>query len=671
MIISGICAIIGLCVPTGAHKEKIVTKGLLWVRTMNTSVFRSAKWIWHKNSYGENEYGEFFQKVFFSGNSAVFRISVCGDYTLFINGKYVASNQYGDFPHYKVYDEIDITDFLVTGENTICILAWYFGKFGMRHYTPVPGLIFEIDSCGKIIGESSEATLSRKSKAYKSNADKKISVQLGFSFSYDATKEDDWRTGGGRDFAPSVIAEIDCALHKRPIKKHILNKPEKGVIAKTATGYLVDFGGEIVGLPVISFTSKKEQSIIVSYGELLENGRVKRLIGDRDFSFDYFAKAGKNEYTNYMFRCALRYFEIECDEPLDIDYIGIIPQCYPATVSDFEPEDALDKKIYEICINTLKLCMMEHYVDCPWREQCMYAFDSRNQMLSGYYAFSDSNFDYARANLLLMGKDSRDDNLLSICFPSASDLTIPSFSLYYILAVKEYLDYSGDLTLAEEVFPKFEKILNVFLENTENGLVCKFEGENRWNFYDWSPYAMIRRGQAKKEPDFLLNAIVIIGLTSYAAICERLGRVNPYKDTTSALIKRVRDEYYNPENGLFFIHDKSEEPTELANSLAVFSGIATGDIAEKICEKLSSKSLLPCSLSMKPFKYDALLMVNKEKYKDAVLREIRDTYKVMLKAGSTTVWETIEGATAFENAGSLCHGWSAIPVYYYHLFEKL
>lgn len=36
-------------------------------------------------------------------------------------------------------------------------------------------------------------------------------------------------------------------------------------------------------------------------------------------------------------------------------------------------------------------------------------------------------------------------------------------------------------------------------------------------------------------------------------------------------------------------------------------------------------------------------------------------------ADATTVWETADGAVAFNNAGSLCHGWSAIPIYYYQL----
>lgn len=633
-------------------------------------VFQNSSLIWHNESWGENEYGEFFDTFSYSGKDAILRISACGDYTLFINGKFAGSNQYADFPHYKVYDELDITPHLQTGENTIGLLVWYFGKSGMRYLTPAPGLIFEVISDGEVVLSSGKNTLSRKSKAYKSGDDKKISVQLGYSFSYDATKEDDWILGKGNNFAPSHLIPAKFDFHKRPIKKHLLGEIITGEVTKTGEKYLVDFGREIVGLPVISFKSDTPNHVNISYGELLEDGHVKRFIGDRDFSFDYFAKSGGNQYTNYMFRLACRYIEIEPQSSVDIDYIGIIPQSYPAPLTGFEPEDALDKKIYEICINTLKLCMMEHYVDCPWREQCMYAFDSRNQILSGYVAFSGGNFDYARANLLLMGKDNREDNILSICFPSASDLTIPSFSLYYILSVKEYLDYTGDISLADEVFHKLTSILKVFLGNMENGLVCKFVGNNRWNFYDWSPYAWERRGQSKKEPDFLLNCIVIIGLKSYDAICQKLGRENAFKNTAKELSKRLKNEFYNPDNGLFFVSDKQEDATELANSLAIVAGIADGDVAENICEKLSSNSLVPCSLSMKTFKYDAMLMVNKEKYKDAVLGEIRDTYKVMLDNDSTTVWETIEGASAFENAGSLCHGWSAIPVYYYNIFEN-
>ena len=33
-------------------------------------------------------------------------------------------------------------------------------------------------------------------------------------------------------------------------------------------------------------------------------------------------------------------------------------------------------------------------------------------------------------------------------------------------------------------------------------------------------------------------------------------------------------------------------------------------------------------------------------------------------------WEETDGANAFAKAGSLCHGWSAMPVYYFHRLEE-
>ena len=39
----------------------------------------------------------------------------------------------------------------------------------------------------------------------------------------------------------------------------------------------------------------------------------------------------------------------------------------------------------------------------------------------------------------------------------------------------------------------------------------------------------------------------------------------------------------------------------------------------------------------------------------------------MLREGATSFWETELGEAAFADAGSLCHGWAALPVYYYSI----
>ena len=623
-------------------------------------IFENASLIWNSFNYTENEYNEFVKNLDWNNEKAILRLSVSGDYTLFINGRYAGSNQYGDFPHYKVYDELDITEFLTEGKNRICILAWYSGKSGMRYNTPVPGIIFEIELDGEVVFSSGTDTLSRKSRTYRSGDTKKISPQLGYSFTYDATSEKD--TAG---FSESVIIAEKSKFFKRPTKKLLLDTPKTATLINKEKTWLFDLGREFVGLASIKLTAGGGEKINVSYGETLLDGHVKRIIGERDFSFDYIAKAGENEYTNYMFRLAARYIEITCPDTVSIDSVSIIPQFYPVKENPVPRLSPEDMSIYEICLNTLKLCMMEHYVDCPWREQCLYAYDSRNQMLAGYTAFEDKNAEYARANLLLMSKDMREDNLLSICFPSNENLAIPCFSLFYVLAVWEYIKHTGDLTLGNEVFNKLESILNVFLKNTDNGLIRKHPGKGYWNFYDWSEYCAPEIGTDIAEPDALINCITLITLDAYSSICDAIGKEDTFCANKPIIREKTFEKFYNKKTGLFFISDNTEKPTELLNSLAVLSGVAEGDVAEFICQKLATGKLLQCSLSMKPFKYDALIRTDREKYTDTVLSEIRDTYKVMVDSG--TVWETIDGAKAFDNAGSLCHGWSAMPVYYYDL----
>lgn len=632
-------------------------------------VFKNAKWIWVDGENAPDTYGDFYDEFIWQGEKTVCRISADGDYTLFINGKYAASNQYGDFPWYKSYDSVDITPYLQVGKNSVAVLVWHFGTSTQRYYSAPAGLLFEIEEGGTVRVESGKHTLSRYSVAYQNGLKRNISNQLGYSYSYDATKADNWKKGDLQGFTPSVIADKACTLVPRPVKKGELLAPVPGKLLKQQdkTYYLYDLGEEVVGLLSFALSSSAKQKITVAYGEhLLQGGKVSRLIHDRDFSITYIAGAGENEYTNYMLRFGCRYLEIWSEEPIDVKSIAIIPQVYPAKFKAFTAKTEQDKGIYELCLNSLRLCMMEHYVDCPWREQCLYAFDSRNQMLCGYYAFEDGNFDYARANLLLMSKDKHAGGLMSICYPCGLDFSIPSFSLYYALSVKEYIEHSGDVSIVKEVYPRIREFMDAMLAQKKDGLIYRFEGENNWNFYDWSPHSEGTLHDADVViPDAQINILVIMALNAVKRICQ-LGDIEyPYGNVDKELTENVIKAFYNEEKQAFTVTKDGDEYVELVNALAVAFGIVDGEKAEIICEKIADGALIASSLSMKCFTYDALLKVNEEKYRDFVLSEIRRDYQLMIDSGSSAAWETIDGAAAFDNAGSLCHGWSAIPVYYY------
>ncbi|MBO4980043.1 MAG: hypothetical protein J6D16_06515, partial [Clostridia bacterium] len=108
-----------------------------------------AKWIWLKDGQMVDSHADFFIPLQFSGEKTEIKLSVDSDYTLYVNGKFVSCNQYRDYPFYKIYDEIDITDHLVKGENAIAIEVWYYGAPNWSYYTSNAGLWYEIFQDGK------------------------------------------------------------------------------------------------------------------------------------------------------------------------------------------------------------------------------------------------------------------------------------------------------------------------------------------------------------------------------------------------------------------------------------------------------------------------------------------------------------------------------------------
>ena len=58
-------------------------------------------------------------------------------------------------------------------------------------------------------------------------------------------------------------------------------------------------------------------------------------------------------------------------------------------------------------------------------------------------------------------------------------------------------------------------------------------------------------------------------------------------------------------------------------------------------------------------------MQQPDSFGQQVFSAIRNDWGKMLYSGATSFWETIRGGWDFGCAGSLCHGWSGIPVYFY------
>lgn len=647
-------------------------------------------WIWENSQAKNDEYADFRETFTLDSQENVsIKLSSDSNYAVYVNGALAAFGQYADFPHCKVADTHDITPFCRPGENELLITVWYYGVSTSTYYPGQAGLYFEITAANQLLAVSGTHTQCRKNPCFVPYREKWITKEQGFSFFYDANRPQiPYHDAVATGFSPQLL--------DRPILTLTMDDLCPGTIigGNGSTHFLLDLGREEVGYLELSLESDVPQTVTVTYAEHLVDGYVQHLIGKRDFSAEYGAVVGKNHYLNPFRRMACRYMEVHSEYPIRLHYAGIRPTVYPVTELPFDAGSPRRQQIYEAAKRTLRLCMHEHYEDCPWREQALYAMDSRNQMLSGYYAFGETRF--ARASLWLLGQDRREDGFLTDVAPSDCNVVIPSFCLHWYLEVLEYTEFSGDLTLAEELWDKLCSVLDAFMGyfDTEKGLLRCLPNEKYWNFYEWSGRFLMGTRQ-DSEPDLLLNCLFLRALDIMAKLSQMTDLPFRLGHMVQPLRQQIRASFRD-ENGLYWSTLDKTHICQLGQAFAVLTGVAQGEDAKRLCRVMTDTEkqlpveiiqldpvvltkvddrnvpgsttirVAPVSLSMSAFVYDALLMVDKDAYTDYILSDIDQRCGTMLDAGSTTFWEIMNGWQAFGGAGSLCHGWSGIAAYYYH-----
>lgn len=688
----------------------------------------NSKWIWHEETFEKNEYVDIIYDfdIKSADINAMFFISVDSEYELWINGKFVNCGQYDDYPKNKVYDTLCIGKYLQNGKNRIAITAYYQGEYSFQYSKGTRGMCFEIHNYDDRFF-SSENVRCRLSKTYKNGEIYKTTKLLGFGYLYDARSEDCWRDlvytpDSSWDY--TVVQNIHTILKKRPIEKLIIGNIEKAdivaqgcfrranitgttaammyndylshrvfeeifvgkktfpislkVFEENGIYFIVDLGKESCGFLSLSLSASEGTVLDIAYGEHLQDLRVRSKIGSRNFANSYVCKEGRQEFTYYFKRIAGRYIEVHISkcEKINIDYISIKPVDYPLTVTGrFFCNDFMHNKIFEVCINTLKLCMHEHYEDCPWREQALYSYDSRNQALFGYYAFGEYTF--PKASIELLGQSLKENGQLDICSPTDEVITIPSFSMIWLMEVKEYTEFSSDSYFVDNYWNNIELMVGEYTKTIKNGLASPPKGEIYWNFYEWSDgydgvsvlYKKMRENPGFYDGVYNLILYMVLKETIWlAGLANKPLFIEKYSKIMNEIGIAFNVTFWNDDKKVYSSYVLDNEPIhygELTQALALYTGICESDRKEYLCNALlNSNELVEITLGSIIFKYEALIRYNK-KYAKQVFDDIAQKWGYMLYQGATSFWETIKGDSDFKNAGSLCHGWSAVPLYMY------
>lgn len=435
---------------------------------------------------------------------------------------------------------------------------------------------------------------------------------------------------------------------------------------------VVDMGCQEVGYLDVDVEAAAGTMIDIGYGEHLDDLRVRTFVGGRSFAGRYICRAGRQQFSHPFLRWAGRYLAVHIHAgEFTVHRVSLRRRNYPVAVkAELRTGNAFHRRTLEVAQRTLALCMHEHYEDTPWREQALYANDARTQALCGYYAFGETAF--PASSFALLGRGQRGDGYLYLTAPAKQFLTIPSFTFCWMLAVRDHYLYSGDASLAREFLPQIVSMLESFLAERRNGLLPLRREKGIWHFYDWSGMSRYSDADfaAGLDADAPLNCFFIMALEAAGEMLRWTGQDGDAVLATAAdgLRGNVAARFWDAGEGLFRTHEAATTFTELTQALAVLAEVGEAGQRESALARMARKDsgLIRPGLSQTLYTFSAL-MSRKELFGQCVLEDIEETWGKMLRAGATTFWETIAGAADFHNAGSLCHAWSAVPLYiYYH-----
>ena len=265
--------------------------------------------------------------------------------------------------------------------------------------------------------------------------------------------------------------------------------------------------------------------------------------------------------------------------------------------------------------------------------------------------------------------------------PAKIHITIPSFTFCWILSVADNLAFRKDATFTRQMMPTVRKILDRRVEEMRDGLLPCPDGKQYWQFYEWS-YELggdlsgkkaVRPGELRYESP--LNLFFVLALEAGARCAEATGDASAaqrWRDVAQRLRLEVRRRFWNEKAGQVETSFALQmRPGELVQSLALLADAVPPEARARVVEKLMRPSdWTEITLSQTLYKYEALIAAGGEAAASA-MHSMEDDWSRMLEAGATSFWEMREGWPAFGNAGSLCHGWSAIPVYVYGAHPEL
>ncbi|HEY3413709.1 MAG TPA: alpha-L-rhamnosidase C-terminal domain-containing protein [Armatimonadota bacterium] len=667
----------------------------------------TARWIWDegipRTTPVEHEF-RLFRRAFQAGSGAKLVIHVTADsrYQLFLNGERVSIGPCKGDAWRKHYETVDLSDRLKPGRNVLAARVLHFRPAEPPHFNTIGiSSVTRTASGGFLLqGTVEGGECIDTDQKWRAGADTSVTFHfnegsqlLGETESVDgALSPHGWQTPEYDDSAWKPAVQFwdgltpeqtlnyefsgPWSLTPRTIPpmfetKHTFDVLNGPVTVPPHTTWTRDLDARelTTAYPTLRVSGGKGSKIKLVYAEAYGEGEegkawIKKGIRDNPEGRGIFGQwdqyspnGGVETYQPFWFR-TFRFIRIKVvtgDDPMTLDSLSYIETGYPLDVkSTFESSEPRYQPLWDISIRTVRRCMQETYVDCPYYEQLQYAMDTRLEALYSSYLSADDR---------LMRKAIHDyhcswhpSGLLQSRTPCVYPQIIPGFSLHWILMLHDHWRLFGDPALPRRYRSTVDSVLDWFDRKlTPDGLVGGF---GYWPYFDWvKGWNGGCPPPAPDAPSSVFSLMYAASLNLAAELSEPAGypsRAEEYHQRARVVNQAVNAHCWDSAKGVYKDGPDHDTYAMHPQVWAVLSGASTGRKAAALMERtLGDHSMAQMNWAMQFYLFRALRQTGMYERAFPLFQGWLDLVDLHV-----TTWPEDP-----VNGRSDCHAWGSVPIY--------
>ena len=382
------------------------------------------------------------------------------------------------------------------------------------------------------------------------------------------------------------------------------------------------------------------------------------------------AGAGTEEkpeiYEPFWFR-TFRFIRVTLktgETPLYLDSLDYLETGYPLDVkTSVSTSDASHARIWDISLRTLRRCMHDTYMDCPFYEQLQYIMDARTEILYTYAVSADDRL--ARACMEAFRSAQTQDGMINCSYPNCTENLIVGFPVYYILMLHDHMMYFGDRAFLRRHMEAVDQVLGFYGRHIDSrGLLGKIGDVNLksryWSFIDWAEQWNDTAGMPPaglSGPITMESLLYILGLQRAAELSAYVGE----KDRSAEYQARARGiqeavlKYCVSKDGMVQDGPSVDQYSQHCQVFAVLTHTITSQQGKQNLLRtiLEPDNYAQCTVAMRYYLFRALEMTDLYAWTD----KYWETWRTMLRNHATTC---IEGEAY---SRSECHAWGSLILY--------